>query len=125
MKKLSILILATLVFTACTGQTSDETAENVADNNIAKNNLVDNKEVVTTKTFTLDEVGRHNTPDDCWLIIDEKVYDVSDYGTDHPGGDTVYEGCGKDATTKFETSPPHSRYARSLLNDFYIGDLSN
>ena len=35
--------------------------------------------------FTIEEVLKHNKNGDAWLIIDRKVYDVSDW-TDHPGG---------------------------------------
>ena len=39
--------------------------------------------------FTKEEVSKHNTKDDCWLIIHGKVYDVSDYVDEHPGGDVI------------------------------------
>lgn len=77
--------------------------------------------------YTIDEVADHNTKDDCWLIISDKVYNVSDFGG-HPGGEAIYEGCGQDATVLFETRPmgtgtPHSDQAREYLINFYIGDL--
>lgn len=31
------------------------------------------------KKYTYAEVGKHNKPNDCWLVIEDKVYDVSDY----------------------------------------------
>lgn len=81
------------------------------------------------KTYTLAEVAAHNIPQDCWLVLNGKVYNVSGFGdTQHPGRQAVYQGCGKDATSLFETRPmgsntPHSDRARDLLPNFYIGDL--
>lgn len=81
------------------------------------------------RTYSLAEVAAHSTPQDCWLAISGKVYNVSGFGdTQHPGRQAVYQGCGKDATTLYETRPmgsgtPHSDRARSLLPNFYIGDL--
>lgn len=48
--------------------------------------MSDQKEL---KQLTLAEVEQHNTDDDCWLIIDNKVYDVSKYLDEHPGGPEV------------------------------------
>ena len=31
----------------------------------------------------LNEIFHHNTKDSCWLLIDRKVYDVTNF--DHPG----------------------------------------
>lgn len=38
------------------------------------------------KFFTKEEVAKHNSEEDCWLIIHGNVYDVSDYVGEHPGG---------------------------------------
>lgn len=40
-------------------------------------------------------VQQHNTPDDCWVVIKGKVYDVSGWGLEHPGGAVVYTYGGK------------------------------
>lgn len=42
------------------------------------------------KTYTLAEVRQHNGLDDAWLVIDNKVYDVSEFHYDHPGGEVIW-----------------------------------
>lgn len=84
---------------------------------------------ITTKIYSPDEVATHNTPEDCWLALEGKVYDVSGFGAKHAGGEAVYQGCGTDATTLFQTRPmgsgtPHSDKALGFLPNFYIGDLA-
>ena len=37
-------------------------------------------------SFTRKEVSTHNTEDDCWIIILNKVYDVTKWLPKHPGG---------------------------------------
>ncbi|KVI07609.1 cytochrome b5, heme-binding site-containing protein [Cynara cardunculus var. scolymus] len=41
------------------------------------------------KTFVFAEVSKHNKTKDCWVIISGKVYDVTPFMDDHPGGDEV------------------------------------
>ena len=41
----------------------------------------------TTKVYTRDEVRQHNTPEDCWIIIREHVYDVTPLVQTHPIGE--------------------------------------
>ncbi|PRQ35944.1 putative cytochrome b5-like heme/steroid binding domain-containing protein [Rosa chinensis] len=75
------------------------------------------------KVFTLAQVSDHNTPKDCWLIINGKVYDVTKFLDDHPGGDDVLlSATGKDATDDFE-DVGHSENARDMLKDFYVGEI--
>ncbi|MBN2459745.1 cytochrome b5 domain-containing protein [Candidatus Woesearchaeota archaeon] len=80
------------------------------------------------KTYTLEEVAKHSTKEDCWLLISGKVYDVTKYIGSHPGGQAIVQGCGKDATELFETRPmgsgtPHSERARANLDKYYIGEV--
>ncbi|MBA0751762.1 hypothetical protein Gogos_000666 [Gossypium gossypioides] len=76
-----------------------------------------------TKLYTMQEASQHNTKDDCWIVIDGKVYDVTSYLDEHPGGDdVVLESTGKDATDDFEDAG-HSKSAKELLESFCIGEL--
>ena len=36
-------------------------------------------------TFTLEEISKHSSSDDCWIIVKGKVYDVTDFLNEHPG----------------------------------------
>jgi nitrate reductase (NAD(P)H) len=38
------------------------------------------------KLISAEEVAKHQSAEDCWLVMDETVYDVSPYMKDHPGG---------------------------------------
>ncbi|KAK6141837.1 hypothetical protein DH2020_000608 [Rehmannia glutinosa] len=76
------------------------------------------------KVFTLAEVSEHNTNKDCWLVIGGKVYDVTKFLEDHPGGDEVLvSSTGKDATDDFE-DVGHSASAKAVMEEFYIGDIN-
>jgi cytochrome b involved in lipid metabolism len=53
----------------------------------------------TDKVFTLEEVATHNTEKDCWIIIHNKVYAVTEFLDEHPGGpDIISEQSGVDVT---------------------------
>ncbi|GKU86069.1 hypothetical protein SLEP1_g59779 [Rubroshorea leprosula] len=76
------------------------------------------------KVYTLAEVSEHNTPKDCWLVIDGKVYNVTKFLEDHPGGDEVLlSSTGKDATDDFE-DVGHSSTAKAMMDEYYVGDIN-
>lgn len=51
------------------------------------------------KVYRLSEVKEHNDEEDCWMVIHGKVYDVTSFMDDHPGGpEIMLENAGKDAT---------------------------
>ncbi|XP_073013631.1 cytochrome b5-like [Typha latifolia] len=75
------------------------------------------------KVYTLGEVSKHNTPKDCWLIINGKVFDVTKFLEDHPGGDDVLlSSTGKDATDDFE-DVGHSNTARAMMDEYCVGEI--
>ncbi|XVE81377.1 hypothetical protein DITRI_Ditri15bG0058700 [Diplodiscus trichospermus] len=75
------------------------------------------------KVFTLAQVSEHNTPKDCWLIINGKVYEVTKFLEDHPGGDEVLlSATGKDATDDFE-DVGHSDSARGMMDQYRVGEI--
>lgn len=82
------------------------------------------------KSYTLDDIAKHNKAEDCWMAIEGKVYDTTPYIQKqiHPGGAAILFGCGKDATAIFNLRPkdnkPHSQKARGYLENYYIGELA-
>ena len=53
--------------------------------------------------YTLEEAAQHTDEDDCWVVVYDKVYDVTDFLYDHPGGPPVLLAiAGKDGTKEFE-----------------------
>ncbi|XP_052185861.1 cytochrome b5 [Diospyros lotus] len=78
---------------------------------------------ILTKLISMQEASLHNSKDDCWIVIDGKVYDVSSYLDEHPGGDDVIlAATGKDALDEFEDAG-HSESAKEQMETFCIGEL--
>eukprot|EP00560_Eucampia_antarctica_P008877 CAMPEP_0197822952 /NCGR_PEP_ID=MMETSP1437-20131217/273_1 /TAXON_ID=49252 ORGANISM="Eucampia antarctica, Strain CCMP1452" /NCGR_SAMPLE_ID=MMETSP1437 /ASSEMBLY_ACC=CAM_ASM_001096 /LENGTH=134 /DNA_ID=CAMNT_0043421859 /DNA_START=110 /DNA_END=517 /DNA_ORIENTATION=+ len=81
------------------------------------------------KEHTVDEISKHNTEGDCWCIIGNasnggpKVYDITKYLDDHPGGaEVLLDLAGQDADEFFEDIG-HSSDARDELKRYLIGAL--
>ncbi|KAK4778007.1 hypothetical protein SAY87_018194 [Trapa incisa] len=74
------------------------------------------------KVYSRDEVSLHKKRDDCWIIIKDRVYDVTPYVEEHPGGDAILAHAGDDSTRGFY-GPQHGTRVFDIIEDFYIGDL--
>jgi flavocytochrome c len=58
---------------------------------------------VPDKEFSLEEVAKHNTKEDLWVVVKGVVMDLSDWLNDHPGGpQAIMNFMGRDATEEFE-----------------------
>ena len=70
-------------------------------------------------SLTADEVAKHNLESDCWIIVNEKVYDMTDFlaTSKHKPIDSL---CGTDATNALGKSP-HGDSKVGMLE--LIGDL--
>ncbi|KAG6917018.1 hypothetical protein DXG01_004283 [Tephrocybe rancida] len=94
------------------------------------------------KTYSCDEIAKHNKEGDLWIIIDGKVYDVSRFKDLHPGGSSVFlneDIPGQDATETFYglhrheiiTKPQYARLQvglvegqKSVIHSRIVGELS-
>ncbi|PBP18762.1 flavocytochrome c [Diplocarpon rosae] len=58
---------------------------------------------IPEKEFTMEEVAKHNTKEDLWVVVKGVVMDVSDWLDEHPGGpQAIMNFMGRDATEEFE-----------------------
>ncbi|XP_068003674.1 cytochrome b5 [Melanerpes formicivorus] len=73
--------------------------------------------------YRLEEVQKHNNSQSTWFIVHNRIYDVTKFLDEHPGGEEVLrEQAGGDATENFE-DVGHSKDARALSETFIIGEL--
>ena len=82
----------------------------------------------TTLTLTAAELSKHNSISSCWLLVSGKIYDITSFFGQHPGGNnTMLATCGTDATTAYNTrggTGSHSSSAVALLAAYFIGNLN-
>ncbi|KAI9217959.1 hypothetical protein BC828DRAFT_339358, partial [Blastocladiella britannica] len=74
------------------------------------------------------EVAKHTTEHDCWIVYRRKVYDISLFLHDHPGGpELIVEYAGKDVAALMNDRDihEHSEGAFDILDDYYIGRLES
>ncbi len=73
--------------------------------------------------LTAATIAKHTTPNDCYLLVKGKVYDVSSYISQHPGGRReITSKCGQEVTGVFTSI--HSNFAWDLLGKYQIGVVS-
>ncbi|KAM3446024.1 hypothetical protein MY3296_010061 [Beauveria thailandica] len=68
-------------------------------------------------------VAEHKVAEDAWMTIHGKVYDVTKYLQDHPGGaEVLAEAAGTDATEAFDNAG-HSEDAFDIMETYKVGTL--
>merc|ERR1711979_52954 len=92
---------------------------------ITLNNM--DTDTTEVKVYKLVEVAEHNKSKgedkSIWTVIHDKVYDVTKFLDEHPGGEEIMiENAGLDATEAFE-DVGHSTDAREMLAEYLIGEL--
>jgi len=79
------------------------------------------------QSITLEELAQHSSEDDCWMAIEGKVYDLSDYIPKHPTPPMIMTPwCGKDATEGMRTKGygrDHSPAAWAMMGPYKVGVL--
>lgn len=74
--------------------------------------------------LTYKEVSNHTLKDDCWVIVHGKVYDVTTFLDEHPGGSAIIlKYAGRDATKAFDPIHPSDTLTKYLPQEFHLGEV--
>ncbi|KAI4523533.1 hypothetical protein K525DRAFT_254520 [Schizophyllum commune Loenen D] len=74
--------------------------------------------------LTLQQVAEHNSATSCWVIINNKVYDVTEFLQEHPGGpDIILKYAGRDATQVYEPIHPRDALDKNLPPSKHLGPV--
>lgn len=74
--------------------------------------------------MSMEEVAKHNTADDAWVVIDGGIYDVTSFIESHPGGGGVLrKHLGRDVSHMFRHI--HSPFANTLLPGLHVGQVAD
>lgn len=84
--------------------------------------------VPTTRIITLREIETKNKEKECWMTINNKVYDFTSYIDKHPAPKSVFlKYCGKEATKAYNDKgglgESHTKNADKLMEKYLIGVL--
>ena len=75
--------------------------------------------------FTMAQVAAHNTRDDCWIILDNRAYDITRFIGRHPGGvGPIVNMAGKDATDVFANYHA-ARVYKNMLPQYLVGEVTD
>lgn len=74
--------------------------------------------------YTWEEVAKHNTDSDVWIVINDKVYNVTNYQLEHPGGPIVLMNrAGKEASLAFEQASHSKNAIENVMPKYRIGKI--
>jgi cytochrome b involved in lipid metabolism len=76
--------------------------------------------------LSMTTVAQKNTPENCWAVVSNNVYNLTAYITAHPGGAAnITNLCGTDATAAFTNEHGQSDKPNTALKSFAIGALGS
>lgn len=87
------------------------------------NNMAVTKRV---RIYTEEDVANHKSANSCWVTNRGKVYDVTAFMPDHPGGDDLimdHAGTDVESIMKDGDSHDHSDSAYDMLEEYMVGRL--
>ncbi|KAI0628939.1 glyoxylate dehydrogenase [Trametes polyzona] len=74
------------------------------------------------RVYSASEVAAHASRESCWIIVHGKVYDVTDFLDEHPGGSKIIlKYAGKDATEAYEPIHPPDAITTNLPPEKQLG----
>uniref|UniRef100_F6Z6J6 Cytochrome b5 type B n=1 Tax=Monodelphis domestica TaxID=13616 RepID=F6Z6J6_MONDO len=85
--------------------------------------MAGNEPEASVTYYRLEEVAKRNSEKETWLVIHGRVYDITRFLDEHPGGgEVLMEQAGRDATESFD-DVGHSSDAKEMLKQYYVGEV--
>ena len=79
----------------------------------------------TKAGYTMAQVRANNTAANCWAVIDDSVYDLTNWIKSHPGGSGAIVGlCGTDGSAAFSVKHGNQSRPAAQLNSYRLGPLA-
>ncbi|TPP60974.1 Cytochrome-b5 reductase [Fasciola gigantica] len=74
--------------------------------------------------FSWEEIEKHSSVADRWIVLEKKVYDVTKWQNRHPGGRKIIgHYATQDATEAFLAFHKDIETTKKFLKPYYIGDV--
>uniref|UniRef100_A0A3B3THZ4 acyl-CoA (8-3)-desaturase n=1 Tax=Poecilia latipinna TaxID=48699 RepID=A0A3B3THZ4_9TELE len=75
--------------------------------------------------YTWEEVQKHCSRKDQWLVVNRKVYNITQWAKRHPGGSRIISHyAGEDATEAFSAFHPDLKFVQKFLKPLLVGELA-
>lgn len=99
---------------------SEEIIEDTTDTQVE----LDDHEQTTEDLISIEQVAEHNTANDCRTIVNNNVYDVTSWISQHPGWtEAIEQLCGTDGSELFNNQHGGMEPQEQTLETFQIGEL--
>ena len=73
--------------------------------------------------YTIEQIKKHTSKNDCWIIINHKVYDVSQFLSIHPGGASIILTVGGSDATEYFDELHRPEVLQEVGDDYIIGEV--
>ncbi|BDD56387.1 Cytochrome b5 domain-containing protein 1 [Monascus purpureus] len=74
--------------------------------------------------LSIQQISQHGSPEDCWIVVNDQVWDVTDFLEEHPGGSAIIlKYAGRDATKAYSKVHTPSLIKSNLSPDKLKGIL--
>lgn len=75
-------------------------------------------------TLSVSEIQKHNTASDCWIVVDNNVWNLTDFAPNHPGGSAIiHKYAGLDASETYNSIHAPTILLDNLGQENLIGTL--
>lgn len=115
---IAVIVLAVIGYAVMNRQNSKTESENTTTTPPAAT------PPASASVYTMAQVQAANSKQKCWTVVDGKVYDLTSFVSEHPGGEArILSLCGKDGTQAFSNQHGDQPRPNNELSGLQIGTL--